>query len=630
MFKSWGFKENRLIFMAGTTPEVASEAEKSLELKVDTTTLLKPEELWAKIDETHSPSNFEKSLQGLKDNKELWKYNTSEAGKDAALKATAERYTASYKALKTQYDLNIEVIKIEHDEVVEAINRYTKESLSALKSEIEKMEVEAPKDFSEMIREVRSGGDAHEILDKALESGDVSESDFDFAISVTLSSMMDDIAKRGKQDDFVGAMEMKTGEELDFESAKAVMKEQISSLVSGLPETSSKEIFDLFIAMAEATNKGRSEYIKDKANVPDPMRSLVVQSREELLSNQIEPLNESDRIVFAFLNASFEAQKTMFLMKPEVKEDLFNAISHMNTNYPSQINRRLNRKKADAIRTARGTTAGPTAFDRNAKIMATLALASEAKWTIDQFAKTPEFNGIDQELKKTKAKKYRKGELALASGKLLKAPRTLYSSAELGGFNGYDIALGLGKGLTIFTVASNLLNSRGDENKSFLENMIENPALITGGALWYGIDKLQDNPELRNYLREDAFGKERVMTIVSLRSMSDALKPVLGREEGPKKLKSFINDSDEFDVMEHLNKQKVKNMLKKATKANSKAPRITTEMLMSAVGEKGKEEVGDLESDTESDYVRYLFYKKFLTKNRSIPNLEGHCKQFDH
>jgi len=163
------------------------------------------------------------------------------------------------------------------------------------------------------------------------------------------------------------------------------------------------------------------------------------------------------------------------------------------------------------------------------------------------------------------------------------------------------------------------MNARKDKQ---LGALLKNPYLYAGVGAIYGINKYQQNPDVKKYLFEDAGGKERITAHLGLTG--------LAKKTGRDPVLRFICNGNEFRAMHELMQDPkkgvslLKKLREKALKQNPQRPVLTKNDLKDNLSEN----IWSQLPTRENDRMRYLFYEKFLSSPRNIRQLQNDCMQW--
>lgn len=362
------------------------------------------------------------------------------------------------------------------------------------------------------------------------------------------------------------------------------------------------------------------------SDVPESIRPMVETERRKLMDGVTIPKNVDDRMLVLFMREEREGRNRILSSVTE-REALFQAIQNVlaRQNLPEWSRRiqAIQSKKTSDLTTSRKPEK-PTGHDELARHLALVAMAKEAEWTVKNISEHPDYAGqkLAERLEQVEAEKAPpKMDLRFRDINRRYSARYV-SEVSRAGFNGKDLGL---LALQIWAGATFVLNWK---QGGFTEigKLAKNPFAIGSAALVFGIDRYKKNPEVKNYLFENAGGQERIGEHLTLRSLS--------KKVGSSELKGFINNADEFKAMESMFKEgpkegvsKVKALIQKADKRYSPYPVILKEDL-AGVAEDAPQSQLRTSNDKRLERTRYLFYKSFLMKEVNIRQLKENCEKW--
>lgn len=437
-----------------------------------------------------------------------------------------------------------------------------------------------------------------------------------------------DARRNGNEGRFIAFAKKKTGinGNMSFNSAVG----HIRTLVKRATELGIREGLKIMQELNQEVNKKRADILEMTDIKPDSIHGMVRKERDRLLARRLIPKDPDAMIVVDFMSGNIAGRKAI-LKDFKLRAQLFQAIKNIQQNYTKEYNKNWKRgipKKAGDLRYST-VLSKPTSHDKAARLLAVLTLAKEAEWTVGNYSTSPDHKKDDltTEFENTTAKK-----TAPQIDLRFRDPQKKYevkylTKAARGGFNGRDLVLGAAKVWAGATILMNLMNYRREK---MLAKALTNPYLLAAAGTIYGIKKYQNNPEVKNYLRETAGGQEKIKTHIALNDLS---KKVRG---GENTLKSFVHDANEFNAIHVLTSKSkygkpnkpILKALKKAQVRAQKAgrkPTLSREDLKQALASiSGGDDAYYRLPAKGNDRMRYLFYSKFLTVGRSGSELQNH------
>ena len=371
-----------------------------------------------------------------------------------------------------------------------------------------------------------------------------------------------------------------------------------------------EKMLDDLNKLDEKVNKGRVDAFNAHVT-KDSIKGMVCEVRAMLLkpNPRLDPdINPDNIAVVRFMRTNIEGKKAILKNKGD-RQELFQAIQNILQYYPKEYDTSKIPDEIGKLVHSRNPDK-PTKHDRIARAMAMLTLAEESKWIIKNLGQAEALQTVTAEDTPPKPNfKFRD---------VLKLYPTQYVTlAERSGFNGKELAKAGLKFWAWGVAISNIMAARKDKN---WESLAKNPWMYLAGGTLYALHKVNQNPEMADYFKQDPAGKERITTQSGLISLS--------KKYGGKRVLPFIQDANEFRAMEKVRPSDIKNMLEKVeTDAKEKKePPVITAKDLETYAEIPKEDKGILDALAKpNDRMRYLFYKTFLTKGRNIRELKKNC-----
>lgn len=460
------------------------------------------------------------------------------------------------------------------------------------------------------------------------------------ALLMMLSQFIRNVRANGTEDAFITVVQKLTAEKksppktetgaekkekkMSFDEAQSRMRKwiQAAPLAEGIGK---------FRELNAGVNGGQIEAFQD---IPKVIYPMVDRERTLLLERRTIPKTEDARLVADFMSTNLTGRAKL-MRDPVYRSALFQSVQNILKHYPSEFSKNHKQSISKFKSTSELTSSlddpdRPTGHDRTARLLAVLTLAKEAKWVIGNIARSKDFAPLklqDQFDSVTAEKAPPLIDLRFQDTK--KVYRTQYiTEAAANGFNGKDIGLNLLKIWAGAVVVVNLMHNRKNLGKA-----LTNPYLLAGAAGVYGITKYQENPEAKRYFFEDRGGQERIASHLGLNK--------LARNLGRQKLLNFINNGDEFAVMDVLMKEPsrgvskakklVENAQKRATKEKNRYPGITKEDMKEALKDSAIASEAITWSqlpEKSNDRARFLFYQQFLSSPRNIRQLKDNCNKW--
>ena len=401
-----------------------------------------------------------------------------------------------------------------------------------------------------------------------------------------------------------GMPNIKKEEIRDLDDAIGELKDRMKELAE---KTSIRKILTISEELNNIVNKGEVDALK--AIDPPSMKWSVREARRLLLIRRLEPWNIDDEAIVNFMRADIEKRK-ITLRNEKDRQELFQAIRNVETYYEDEYDPNKIPKETREVK-HRPNPDRPTKHDRIARAMAMIALAKESKWII---------GNIDENLGKA-LEKVEPEEVPPKTNFKFRDVMKLYpteyiSMAERQGFTGAGLAKSGLKLWAVMTVISNVMAARKDKN---WESLAKNPWMYIAGGTLYGLHKVNQNPEMKDYFKQDKGGKERIATQSSLISLAE--------KYGRRNVEPFIRDPREFIIMRTINPKEAENLVKLADdrkkREKKKIAVLTIKDLEENAEIKDKDVLKALSK--QNDRMRYLFYKTFLQKGRNIRELKENC-----
>lgn len=439
---------------------------------------------------------------------------------------------------------------------------------------------------------------------------------FKAAARAAADSLMESAYQNGNEVAFmtsVNELREEEGEEpLDsFRKAKRYFRNAIERRAeAGVTETMS--VIDRFNNSINAKQLGFYEAVKPKS-----LQGMVHTERQRLLSRVTIPESESDRLVVEFMSTDRDGRESILKHRGE---ELFKAIKNIQKHYSAKYKADAIPDKAGDLRTNRRNLESPTAHDRAARLQAMIMLANESENIISNFSTTEAFEGEDliERLKATEADK-ETISLALQFVDTRKSHAVPYASAlSRGGFNGRDLAVKGVKVIAAFTVLANVANSIKDADGTDIfekaadavANIVTNPAVLAGSAVAAATHAYEMYPQIKNYPFASEYGRKGIVTSIKVDRMFD--------KYGKENVKALFASPSEWEAMDRLNPNQIKNMLEKSRERTPERPVVTNNDLSGLISD--KEVMSGLPEGRKHNHIRYKFYQSFLS-GQDKPNI---------
>lgn len=442
------------------------------------------------------------------------------------------------------------------------------------------------------------------------------------AVTMTGEAMIENAIESGNEQGFVNAittLAKKPAGSFDFDEASNLFLNQLTLRAS----TGAKNAIDFLEHSNRELNRGNPilERIEPRA-----FSTLVFSERNMLLERTTIPKSEYDKAVVEFMSTNREGRDEM-LEDPKKRRVLFEAIKVIKEDYEIALE-----EYGDVPERITSNFGHPnkklTQYDKMARLRALIMIAKETEWIVKNLSKAPEYQkayqkkaegeskSMEEELKKTTVKR-RTEEGGLYVPNLdFENIHTVYktgyvSIAARNGFNGKDLALSTAKGIAGFTVAINIMNAI--KNKG---GLLSNPYIFSGAAIFYGIKKYQENPEVGDYFSATPGKRANLETNMRLRS--------LAKKTGRRRLKNFIAKESEWKAMEDLDADEIKTLIGESTERYAPHPVITKADLKPFIAKEAWVHLPEEGFERE----RFMFYTKFLAGNKNIHILKEECQKW--
>jgi hypothetical protein len=410
-----------------------------------------------------------------------------------------------------------------------------------------------------------------------------------------------------------------------LDDAKEAMEKALKeAMEAGIKDPKQRDAFDKTLtSYGEAISRSRKE-ILNGLGAPDAIQNRILIERFNLLSGRTVSDNEQDKLLIRFLNEKKEAT-------PEVMKAVRNIRARYEKTYTDQYQKGLEKVKTV---TYSGNPERPTGHDLAARLLALIMLAKEAEEKFDTAAYA-EIKADDPKQQSPPNLNFQVPNMR-HPGKYI--PRVMRHGFTMAGIGKAALTVGAWGALVTNLMnydksQGNLFTEKGFEN--FINNITSNPYIAGSAAVLYGKRMYEQTPGVLKLARLGG-NSEGETTLILTQKNLDGIQVKLNNEKCGGALTALIGSKTsayEWKIMEKIDQNKAKQLMKSAEKANSKFPKITAEMLQTLMGSdadlNGAAYLIGTGNDSEVAHARYLFYKEFLTaKDVNITKLKQDTNQW--